>query len=288
MTQEERNLAYYNRTYKEVEGILYKRCPKCEEYLIEKDNYYFQNGKAGTNCKKCESKKNYEYQQSHIEKRDKYQRTSMSKPQNQINARRTNVRQRAKGNSLRWQQNNPEKLTQYRLDREHKKHMISKTEWKSCLDYFDNQCAYCGLLVKDYFVVYGGVTKQGTLNKEHVNHEGANDLSNSIPACKICNSEKHTQKFNEWYNESNIKFNQERMDRIEKWLSEDYKLYIEEKIVLPYIITKIRNDGGIIISYELWSKDNNGEPLTCLGNGKKKTDLKIYIDKFINMSILTT
>jgi hypothetical protein len=132
------------------------------------------------------------------------------------------------GKYRKWQQDNPEKIKQYSLDREkHKKHKISKKEWEACLDYFNNCCAYCGLPNEEYFTTYRGVTKRGNFHKEHVDFEGANDLSNCVPSCKYCNSEKNTLRFDDWYNKDNVKFTQERFDKIHKWINEDYKIHIK-------------------------------------------------------------
>ena len=106
-----------------------------------------------------------------------------------------------------------------------------------------------------------------------------NDLSNCVPSCKQCNSQKHTDSLEEWYNEDNIKYSKRRFNRIHKWLDGDYKKYIIIKEELPYIIKKINVDNTR--HYELWSKDENGEPLDCLGNGMLKSDLNVYIEKLI-------
>jgi hypothetical protein len=70
---------------------------------------------------------------------------------------------------------------------------------------------------------------KNNLHKEHVDHEGANDISNCIPACKSCNSMKNIKNFNNWYNDKNTRFNEERLHKIEQWLENDYKLYKKVK-----------------------------------------------------------
>lgn len=275
-----RHMEYYNRTHKEVSGIIYKICPKCEEWFIEsKDNFYYQNGKSGTNCKRCEIKKSdkrmREHHDEHLVIVNNWRRSHMEYKAEHCRKRVAN------GKAGKWQQDNPDKIKQYRLKREENKtHTISKKEWKDCQEYFNNSCAYCGLPIEEHFTTYRGITKQGNFQKEHVDHEGANDLSNCVPSCKTCNSSKHNIDFEEWYQQQTF-YSEERLDIIYKWLSEDYKKYIVEKIELPYIVKKVRDTEGIIIYYELWSKDEEGEPLECLGNGKLKSDLKVYIEKYI-------
>jgi hypothetical protein len=63
-------------------------------------------------------------------------------------------------------------------------------------------------------------------HKEHIDDDGANDLSNCVPSCKLCNSYKHQYIFDDWYNKNNPNFNQDRLNKIIKWLNEDYKLYL--------------------------------------------------------------
>lgn len=67
------------------------------------------------------------------------------------------------------------------------------------------------------------------LHREHVDDDGSADLDNCVPSCQSCNSEKHTSTLDDWYNSSNYKFEQWRYDKIIKWITEDYKKYIEDK-----------------------------------------------------------
>lgn len=55
------------------------------------------------------------------------------------------------------------------------------------------------------------------LHKEHVDHEGANDLSNCIPACKTCNSHKWEFDMESWYRNYEH-FSEERLNKIKEWL----------------------------------------------------------------------
>ncbi|MFC8686043.1 HNH endonuclease signature motif containing protein [Brevibacillus porteri] len=104
-----------------------------------------------------------------------------------------------------WQKINPERLRYHRFKRMHKSHDISDSEWKACLNYFNYQCAYCGISLEEHYEKH-----QQQLHKEHVDHEGANDLSNCVPACKNCNSSKHTYSLEEWYNPDNRNYSQDR------------------------------------------------------------------------------
>lgn len=125
-----------------------------------------------------------------------------------------------------WQRNNPEKIKLYRIRREsHKKHEITIDEWENCKNYFNYRCAYCGITVEEHFVTYGGKLKHTDFHKDHVDHNGANDLSNCVPSCKSCNGSKHTASLEEWYL-SNINYKEERYEKVINWLTHDYKDYI--------------------------------------------------------------
>jgi len=116
----------------------------------------------------------------------------------------------------------------------HRQHDISTKEWNACNDYFkdgdgDQSCAYCGLKLQDHYYTRLGVTKNGNFHKEHVIHDGANDLSNCVPSCKDCNSSKWTFTFEDWYREQTF-FDVVRYNKIILWVTEDYKKYIRDKV----------------------------------------------------------
>jgi hypothetical protein len=159
-----------------------------------------------------------------------YNKKYLSNPEklNHINKTIRERRQRD-GKFRKWQQDNKDKIKQYQENRkQHGEHKITKKEWESCKKYFNNQCAYCGLPLEEHYIFYKGERRLGDFHKEHVDHEGSNDLSNCIPSCKNCNSSKHDIKLENWYTETNQRFSKERLDKIHKWLNEDYKLYYIE------------------------------------------------------------
>jgi len=286
MIQEEKNLEYYNRTYKEVNGVLYKRCPKCEEWFIEsKDNFYYQNGRSGTNCKKCEIKRSAKRQKLHPRTRNEKdifnnrQKEFRHKPENLIKQKNNQDEQRKKGNTSRWQQNNPEKIKKYNAIYSNKKHTISNKEWEACKNYFKDEqgewsCAYCGMSEDKNKLKYNQ-----QLHKEHVDCEGKGNLQNCVPSCVKCNTSKHKDDIKEWYIKQEF-FTEEKLNKIYKWVHEDYKQYEQEKEELPYIIKRIKNTNNTF-HYELWSKNADDEPLLYLGTGNKKKDLNIYIEKLL-------
>lgn len=100
----------------------------------------------------------------------------------------------------------------------HKKHDISKEEWNDCKEYFNHSCAYCGVHVNLHYRNYKGTLQKIDLHKEHVDHNGANDITNCIPSCINCNSQKWTFTLEEWYNDSNENYTYERLNKIKTWI----------------------------------------------------------------------
>jgi 5-methylcytosine-specific restriction endonuclease McrA len=136
--------------------------------------------------------------------------------------RKHGKKQRESGYQKEYQQKHPDKMRIYNQNRQHKNHKITKDEWLTCKNYFDNSCCYCGLTYEESKIKY-----KEDLHKEHADHFGANDLSNCIPACKSCNSQKWEHPLDKWYNENNHRFTQERYDKIMTWLNKDYKKFIK-------------------------------------------------------------
>lgn len=127
-------------------------------------------------------------------------------------------------NVREWQRSHKDKISEYNEDRKlNKTHDINKREWEACKQYFNYSCAYCGINEQEAKVIYNNY-----LHKEHVIHNGANDLSNCVPACKVCNSSKHDSNLDDWYNATNDNYTNERIDKILKWLTKDYLKYIKQ------------------------------------------------------------
>lgn len=202
----------------------YKICTKCnEEFIASEDNFYKLIYRTKTKgdyyklsswCKSCTKKKNREWYIANPEKvkisSDKY----ASKEEVKQRRRKRAAQARVEGKQKEWQRNNKDRLYEYGLEkRMNREHEISDTEWYECLDFFNNSCAYCGISEGEAFDEYGQL-----LHKEHVEHNGANDITNCIPSCKGCNSQKWEFQFNEWYCEGNPVFSKRRYNKIIKWI----------------------------------------------------------------------
>lgn len=198
---------YYSVAKKKVDG---------EEYL-----YSFPY------CKKCASKKALESNYD-LELKKKGSREWKQKRENRESVINSLKKYRDSGKYREWQDNNKDKIQKYRDLREmHKKHEISTKEWVACKEYFDNTCAYCGTDIENHYITYGGSLKWTDFHKEHVDHNGANDLSNCVPACKTCNSKKYNFELSEWHSIGNPVFCEGREAKIKRWLMNDYKNFYE-------------------------------------------------------------
>ena len=143
---------------------------------------------------------------------------------------------------------NPEKIKEYQEN--HREHDISISEWNVCLDSFGNTCAYCGLPVEEHIGKRKDKYVVMNLHKEHVEHDGYNDIRNAVPSCRSCNSSKRQHDMEEWFRKQKF-FSQDRLNKIIWWMTEGYKSCIEEK--LPYKILRKKNEVGENYHYELWS-----------------------------------
>lgn len=166
-------------------------------------------------CKKCKIASSTEWQEAADvnRKREYYKRCDSSDRRKKVK-RDFSKTQRENGYLQEWRENNSGRLQSYRVNRGmHKQHEISETEWLECLDYFDDRCAYCGISEGEAYELYNQL-----LHKDHVEHNGANDITNCVPACKKCNSQKWEFELNEWYNSENPLYSKRRYNKIVKWL----------------------------------------------------------------------
>jgi hypothetical protein len=173
-------------------------------------------------CRECTKKRSNKWEIENPKQRKELKKKYDSKPERRLNRRELSRRLREDGKILEWQRSNPDKIKSY--NELHRNHSISNEEWERCKNYFNYRCAYCGLKIEEHYVKFKGKTILGDFHKEHVDHEGANDLSNCVPACKRCNTSKWIFPLEEWFNEDNENFSKERFGKINKWINGDYKM----------------------------------------------------------------
>lgn len=208
-----------------------KECSICRE-VKALDQFYKQVRKNGyiyynPECRDCRKKKSSEWQLLNKDKKREYQRKSNKRPEAIEAQKENNKVQLEKGSTRLYQLKHPEKVKKYNKNRRHKNHNISAKEWKACKEYFNNTCAYCDLHINEHFRRYGGKLQKIDLHKEHVLHNGENDLSNCIPSCMSCNSQKHDKLLSDWYNSNNDNYTIEKHNKIMQWLNIDFANYKE-------------------------------------------------------------
>jgi len=101
-------------------------------------------------------------------------------------------------------------------------------EWKKVLDYFDNECAYCG-------------ERDTELEQEHiipVSKGGKYEMGNIIPACRSCNSSKQNKNIHEWYEQQEF-YNGLKLNKIVNFCKL-YNVNLRKANVNP--LDKIRED----------------------------------------------
>lgn len=167
-------------------------------------------------CKDCTKTKSAKWQKDNREQHN----DSMKEYFKTDKGKKARKNYKKYGEMLRkWQKANPDRVKEHNEHRrQNKTHEISKEEWEYCKQYFDNACAYCGLPEETAIEKHNN-----RLHKEHLEHNGSNDITNCVPACKSCNSSKHNFQLDDWYKPDNPIFNTERLNMIHKWLNEDHK-----------------------------------------------------------------
>lgn len=165
-------------------------------------------------CKECTKKSNFERQINNPERRRKYVHKYNNSDKGRRLFRNYAKKYRGDGRYKEWQNKNKDKIQVYnKVRRQYKEHDIAEQEWLDCLEFFNDSCAYCGISEADALKQYNHL-----LHKEHVEHYGANDITNCVPACRVCNSSKHLFDLNEWYYEGNPIYSKRRYNKIIKWL----------------------------------------------------------------------
>jgi hypothetical protein len=236
--KKERDKQKYNNIHRINNSDIEKICSICGEWLPCNEEFFYKNKSSGIDgfnpyCKECARRKSREYKSKHLEeclrKEYEYYHNNTEKRKLKIYEYTEKHKDHYIELSKQWRQNNKDKIKQYNYDRYNKNHKIYSKEWENCKQYFNYECAYCGISeIK-------AKEQQGqNLHKEHVNHEGANDLSNCVPSCRKCNTSKHTEDMKTWYKKQSF-YDKDKLNKIHKWLDSDYKLYMQEHKPRKYV-----------------------------------------------------
>jgi len=173
-----------------------KRCSVCG--VVKGLNYfYFQKKKKSDGsvktyynpkCKECVKSQSMKWKEKNKKSVSKSNRKyyNGNRETALVRSRKSSER----GTQKKWRKSNPDKIKKYNLNRKiHKNHEINKKEWFDCRNYFNFKCAYCGIGEDE-----AKSQQEHCLHREHVDHEGLNDLSNCVPACRSCNASKHQRE----------------------------------------------------------------------------------------------
>lgn len=188
---------------------------KQKKHSKNKGEYIYYNPE----CKDCTSKRAVKWQKKNPDKRKEHLKRINASSHKKKMVREAWKLKRKRGDQRERQRKNPDKIKKYSLNRRNKTHRITNEEWINCKNYFNNSCAYCGMTYDEHKLNYNQ-----DLHKEHVEHNGSNQIDNCVPSCKSCNSEKHTYTLSEWYNKENPKFNEKRLQDIFNWIENGHKL----------------------------------------------------------------
>jgi len=206
-----------------------KECSICHLPFPRNKDYFYENKSNKSDglypfCKSCCIKKSRKWRIENLTKEDlsEINRVQNSRPERKVRNQKCWTARRIAGYPKEYYDKNKEKFENYRNKWNQKRHTISKKEWTLCKEYFRNSCAYCGLVIENHRKLYNQ-----DFHREHVDDDGASDLSNCVPSCKNCNSQKWKFELDIWYNKENVNFKIERYNRISKWIQEDYKNYLD-------------------------------------------------------------
>jgi hypothetical protein len=289
----------YKDSHKHIDNKIYKLCKDCREWFELNESNFRPDTRAkdgfNNRCHTCQIKYAEEYynktrdtQITSATKRNKengedylaylrnWHQENLEYHRNQNNQWYADNKPYRQEYTANWRQENPDRVKYH--SEKHRDHDISTKEWNSCLKVFNHKCVYCGITEKEHKETIGE-----KLHKDHKDHDGYNDIRNAIPACKSCNSSKHTDDMEKWFREQSF-FSVEKLNKILWWITEGYKEYIEDKT--PYKLSRKRiynEDGSYNVIHELWSVDEQRNTIECLAIGKKKKDLNKYIEEMFKL-----
>jgi hypothetical protein len=295
LTREEYKKINWNKNHKIIDGIIYRQCSRCEQWLIENQDFYLLNkskperGYMGT-CKKCTSEKSYKYILKNIDNYKKKKEKYYNKIKKEFIANQKEYYKLHKNEVMVYNEKyrkSEHGKAMFRSYGEHRRHEMWSKEWDDCKKYFNYRCACCGLPIEEHYIKKGDKMVWSDFHKDHVYCDGKNDLSNCIPLCNTCNTCKRRYTINEFYNKNNVNYTYERYHKIYLWLRYDYKKYI-----LPKKQHKRQHLSSVLKSIEYNKYKNSiekkdeynmfkiNDSVKIIGNGKWNGKTGKYISDF--------
>lgn len=178
--EEPATLEYFHKDIRSEDGLV-NECKECRKEYSEK--HYQKNREEILEYSRKYYKENREY---HLEFMKKYSLENPEVDRLKVQRRRARIAQLP--------------------------YTLTVREWEEALEYFNNECAYCGV-------------QENNLQQEHVIpviKGGGYTQDNIIPACGTCNASKNARDLEEWY----VSYEHYDEDRLNKVL--DYVKNMEE------------------------------------------------------------
>lgn len=199
------NTEFFHRSNKSKIGF-YGKCKDCRNE--ERAKYREKNRDKSREYSKKYYQKNKEAHNEYVKKYNKKNEKKMKEYRKEYyNKNKETIKEYIK----QWQQENREKERMRMQKRRANERGLEKTltseEWTHALDYFDNECVYCGEtdvpLEQDHVIP---VTRWGGYTRENI-----------VPACKSCNSSKSNKEVRSWFLDQDF-YSEDRMIAIEDYI----------------------------------------------------------------------
>jgi hypothetical protein len=223
---------------REIDGVKEHRCTSCQEWKPETTEYYYLKNKSKpekgfqSECKECCIKRSQKTaSKMSLEKKEQLKLIRKERYENrekEIELERSRIwfennKDTKKIYMKEYYAKHPEQMRKY--SRQHRNHNITPNEWEAVQEYFNYRCAYCGKTLEQQYK-----DNKQQFHREHVDHEGLNDITNCVCSCTSCNSIKHTKSLEEFFESKRVlEFTKDKYNKTIKWLMEDCFQYIEEK-----------------------------------------------------------
>ena len=186
MCVNKRTQKHYHENKEEMRERSKEKYQRNKEWYTE---YYQEN-------KEKEHERNRRYYQENKEKLREYNKKYYQENQEKLRERANTYRLENPKVRIFYEQRRRARMAEL-------PHDLTEEEWYETLEYFNNECAYCG-------------DSESGLAQEHVipvSKGGPYTQENIIPACQSCNSSKHVADLEGWYL-SYEHYDEERLNKI--------------------------------------------------------------------------
>lgn len=187
----------YTEKEKSTPIVNFRECSKCHNKKPLEEFYKDKSSSDGYGhvCKLCLSVVHAAYHASHKEIISQKAKTWRLKNSEHLYYSKKQYREEnqeaERARIISWQKANPEqeqerrrrgKMARRMRNQENPVNDLTTTQWREILDAYGHRCVYCG-------------RKMQRLTMDHIiplSKGGSHTASNVVPACRSCNSKKHT------------------------------------------------------------------------------------------------